>query len=123
MSFGAASASGAKATLSGSGRRRVAVAVVLSACVGTGCATAYHGPLAPLCQGGARGNGEDCKETSDGYLVPPAYYETLQREEHTEGVPHASGETPVRENERQPATVAPAGFTAGPDGTPIEPQR
>lgn len=81
------------------------------------CAT-VRGPLAPLCQTGPRGSGTDCKETSDGYLVPPSYYETLEQEEHTDGVPHASGETPKNPGDRQPATVAPAGLKANAEGTP-----
>lgn len=84
-----------------------------------GCGGTAHGPLAPLCRGGPKGT-EECKETSDGFLVPPSYYETLQREENTTGVPHVRGEIPANLSDRQPATPAPHGFSANPEGTPTE---
>jgi hypothetical protein len=83
-----------------------------------GCGGATHGPLAPLCRSGPRGGTEECKETSDRFLVPPSYYATLQHEENTTGVPHVSGEVPANPNDRQPATLAPAGFKANSEGTP-----
>lgn len=98
-------------------RRSLLIAVSLL--IAAGCGGSVHGAFAPHCAGGRYGS-EKCLETSDGYLVPRDYYSTLQREENTGGVPHVSGELPSNPNDRQPATVAPSGVVAGPEGTPTQ---
>ncbi len=101
-------------------RATVGLMLVLAGLV-AGCGGTSRGPLAPPCGGRAEESRGECKETSDDFLVTPSYYETLQREEHTEGVPHVRGETPTKPEEREPATPAPLGETPSADGTPTEP--
>ena len=85
-----------------------------------GCGTTGTLPLAPPCFSGRYPPYETCKETSDGYYVPPSYYATLQREEHTQGVPHLAGTIPTNPEYRQPATPAQPQFHADPEGNPTE---
>jgi hypothetical protein len=94
--------------------------VAVFACLIAGCGGTSHGPLAPPCGGRGEESRGECKETSDGFLVTPAYYETLQTEERTNGVPHVRGETPAKPEERDPATPAPMGEKPSANGTPTE---
>jgi hypothetical protein len=98
---------------------RLVPLALATAFLATGCASAYHGVLTPLCAPNPR-TGQECKVTSDGYYVSPSYYDTLQREEKTTGVPHARGETPANSAERQPATPVPPNVHADAEGNPSE---